>query len=144
MNRHLFVIFGATGDLTRRKLLPAFYRMQQTAPGEDQCIVLGVARERMSDEEFRTLARKALSEHLPDTEPVDEWCGDYLAYQSIEDGYEALAGRIAELESTLELSGNRVFYLALPPPVFPSALEGLAAAGLASAPGWTRVVVEKP
>ena len=55
MKQHLFVIFGATGDLTRRKLLPAFYRMQNSAAVEDQCLVLGVARGRMSDEEFRSM-----------------------------------------------------------------------------------------
>jgi len=144
VRQHLFVIFGATGDLTRRKLLPAFYRMQHSAPDKDQCLVLGVARERMSDEEFRLRAREALSEAFPNETEFLDWCSDCLAYQSIEDGYDALAARISELEAAHDLSGNRMFYLALPPRVFPSAMDGIRDSGIAEGPGWTRVVIEKP
>ena len=141
---HLFVIFGATGDLTQRKLLPAFYALQERVDAGDHCVVLGVARSDLTDEQFRAMATDALAKVGVSRSDATAWADRYVHYQSIKQGFPALAARVAEIESQDELTGNRVLYLALPPGVFESTLDELAQVGLQSSPGWTRVVVEKP
>ncbi len=143
--RDLFVIFGATGDLTRRKLLPAFHALQQRIDSEEQAVVLGVGRRPMTDLDFRGLATKSLEEAGVRTDLVNRWCtNDFLHYQQSDGDMGALAARIEEIEKAQNLTGNRVFYLALPPEAFEPTLAGLRAANLAHGPGWTRLVIEKP
>jgi len=144
---HLFVIFGATGDLTRRKLLPALYHLMQDEDVARRCVVLGAARSDWSDEQFRDEAREALREKGYAEEDVSTWCTRNLYYQPLGKGgddYEALRDRIDQLERHLDLPGNRAFYLSLPPSIYGPAIEGLGEVGLSDSPGWTRVVVEKP
>ena len=144
---HLFVIFGATGDLTQRKLIPALYELMESEDVARRCHVLGAARSDWSDTHFREVARESLRDDgFPEGE-VASWCAHNLYYQSLgEDGddYDALRSRIEALEEDLGLPGNRAFYLSLPPSIYGEALEGLGRAGLNTSPGWTRVVVEKP
>jgi glucose-6-phosphate 1-dehydrogenase len=144
---HLFVILGATGDLARRKLLPAVARLGRhlDAPGH----VLGVARSTdFDDASFRRWAREGLGEHGLTDEELARWCDPCLHYLSLgEEGpedYRRLAGRIAEIEAAAGLPGNRAFYLALPPSSFPATIRGLGEAGLNRSDGWTRLVIEKP
>ena len=144
---HLFVIIGATGDLTERKLLPALAR----GTGGDQGprpVVLGVARTTMDDAAFRDHARAALARAGVEDEAVAAWCDARIHYASLGDGdatgYAAVAERIRAVEAEHDLPGNRVFYLALPPGAFPGTIEALGEAGLAHGPGWTRLVIEKP
>ena len=146
---HLFIIFGATGDLAHRKLLPSIYRLFEKGALGRHFHVLGVARDaRLGDAGFGELMLKQL--RRPEFEPgmLEHWCGGCLHYQSMPDdgdaNYAALAQRIEELESRLGLPGNRVFYLALPPAAFPTVITALGRAGLNRSPGWTRLVVEKP
>ena len=143
MSNHTFVILGGTGDLARRKLLPAVYRLL----GDwDKAVVLGTGRTPFSDEEYRAFARESLREAGFSDEEIALWCDDCVYYtQSPKGGgYEAVADRIAELEARHGLEGNRVYYLALPPAAFPAAVADLGRAGLNRAPGWVRLVVEKP
>ena len=140
---HLLVILGATGDLARRKLIPAYADLVRHGVIADHSLVLGVARNaQIDDEGFRDLARDALAED------ARAWCADNLFYHSIgnetPEDYQALAERIATLEREHDLPGNRVFYLALPPVAFQGTILGLGEAGLNTAPGWVRLVVEKP
>ena len=143
---HLFVIFGATGDLTRRKLIPSLYRViTENGVGRDTTL-LGVSRKQLSDDDFRAWAREALEGTGPDDD-LAAWCDDHVfhyATQPDDDGLDALRARIEEIERIQGLPGNRIFYLALPPRVFPSVIEQLGEAGLATSPGWTRLVIEKP
>jgi glucose-6-phosphate 1-dehydrogenase len=146
---HLFTIFGATGDLTRRKLLPAVARLAQQGEWGEPHAVLGVARDReCTDEVFRDRARQALADAGVDPAAVEGWCGRRLYYQTLRDGtpddYRALAARIEEIEGAHGLRGNRTFYLALPPAAFPPTIAGLGEAGLQRSGGWVRLVVEKP
>lgn len=144
---HLFVIFGATGDLTKRKLIPALYHLMQDEEVARQCVVLGAARSDWSDDEFREEAREALRDDGYSADAVERWCARNLFYQSLgEEGeaYDAVRKRIEQLERQLDLPGNRAFYLSLPPSIYGSAVEGLGTVGLNESPGWTRVVVEKP
>jgi glucose-6-phosphate 1-dehydrogenase len=145
------VIMGGTGDLMRRKLLPALYENAVKGALDPRCRILGVARGReMDDARFRAWATAALAEAgiRPGAE-CDAWCRDWLHYQSLGDGtegdYSALARRIAALEAAEgSRPANRVFYLALPPRAFPGTIRGLGAAGLNHSAGWTRLVIEKP
>jgi glucose-6-phosphate 1-dehydrogenase len=146
--RDLIVIFGGTGDLASRKLLPALYRLADDVPVDKRFRILGVGTDKnLKDEAFRRQIVADAAEQEGVT--LDgKWVEETLFYQPIgrgtPDDYRALAGRVAELERAEQLSGNRVFYLALPPSVFPPAITQLGEAGLNKSSGWTRLVIEKP
>ena len=145
-DRHLFVIFGATGDLTRRKLLPALYHLMQEQGVAEKCYVLGVALEDWSTEQFRTHAREALAEAFSEEE-LRTWCDRNLFYQSLgadASRYAELRRRIEAIEAEHELPGNRAYYLSLPPPAYGPTIASLGDVGLNTSGGWTRVVIEKP
>ena len=144
---HLFVIFGGTGDPAERKLIPSLYRLMAAQGGTNRSVVLGVARQDIGVEGYRKWTEEALAASgLADEETV-RWCETNVFHHSISDGpegYPALRDRVEAIEIELDLPGNRVFYLAIPPRAFPSTIEGLGASGLNRSAGWTRVVVEKP
>lgn len=142
--RHLFVIIGATGDLYRRKLLPALYELLKRDDLRDRCAVLGAAITEYSDEEFREFSKDALLDAGIDD---PDWCADVLHYQTIStepSSFDELRDTIFRIEKAADLPENRVFYLALPPSVVPSVVNLLGNVGLDASRGWTRVVVEKP
>ncbi|GIU92350.1 MAG: hypothetical protein KatS3mg011_1256 [Acidimicrobiia bacterium] len=141
---NLVILFGATGDLARRSLLPALYRLLRRREFADKLHVLGVATKSLDDDGFRRLARDAVVAAGLDRTEVEEWCGRNLSYQPVGEGYEALARRVQEVERQHDLPGNRAFYLAVPPQVFEETVEGIAGAGLHRSGGWVRIVVEKP
>ncbi len=147
VDQHVFVIFGGTGDLARRKLIPSLYRLITENDVADRCVLLGVATGDLDDDEYRAWTRDALRETgLSDTD-LEAWCDDNVFYQKLgrdSESYGDLRRRIESIESDRGLPGNRAFYLALPPPVFPAAITGLGEAGLSESPGWTRLVIEKP
>lgn len=143
----LLVILGATGDLARRKLLPAVFRLTRDGALDTDFRILAAARDAgLDDVGYRTWAAAALEEAGFASEEISRWCGRYLSYEPVADdgGYESLARRIEEVERQADLPGNRLFYLAVPPAVFAPALGALAEVGLQSAPGWCRLVIEKP
>jgi len=144
----VFVIFGATGDLARRKILPALYTLWKMGLTERGCVVLGVTRdEQLGDAGFRRVACESLTD---DTEPesVSKWVNGFLHFQSIGAGtlrdYALLGERITSLERSYGLPGNRTYYISLPPAAFPDTVKGLGEAGLNHSTGWTRLVIEKP
>lgn len=147
---HLFVVFGGTGDLMRRKLLPALYRLATRGQFGNRNRILGVARKsELNDSTFRVLAREALTAAGVAADELEgHWCDECLYYQPIgqstEQDYRVLAARIVELEKAHGLPSNRVFYLALSPNAFPTTITRLAETGLNRSPGWTRLVIEKP
>ena len=156
VDRHLLVVFGATGDLYNQKLAPALYHLVRQYGLGDRFVMLGVARSRLSDAAFRTVSREAVERVAQgQVQPADDpcadpaqWCDEVVHFQSIGGGgaaaYEALRRRIERVERAHGLSGNRIFYLSLPPSAFASTVRGLGAAGLSRSRGWTRLVVEKP
>jgi glucose-6-phosphate 1-dehydrogenase len=147
VDKHLFVIFGGTGNLSFSKLFPALYNLLVKKNLKDVCQVLGVATRDIDDEEFREKARDALITAGFSKEEVGLWCDTCVHYQSLgksSEDYPALGARIKSLEETYDIKGNRVFYLALPPPAFPKAIKGIGESGLNKSPGWVRIVVEKP
>jgi glucose-6-phosphate 1-dehydrogenase len=146
---HLFVVLGATSDLMRRKLLPALYRLRAGGTVPAPLIILGTSRQKdLTDKDFRTLVSEALAADGPLPDAAGRWCRDCLYFQGLGAGtpedFQVLAERIRTLEQEYQLSGNRVFYLALPPTAYMASIAGLGQAGLNQGPGWTRLVVEKP
>jgi len=147
---HVFVIIGATGDLTHRKLLPALYHLRdQGILGALNTLIVGAALPEMGEEGFRLWAFEGLRQASWRNETeLRAWCEECLHYQTLHEGgaqdYEALGRYIRGLERTHKMPENRVFYLALPPDTVPSAMERLDQAGLLKSHGWVRVVFEKP
>jgi glucose-6-phosphate 1-dehydrogenase len=140
---HLFVIFGATGDLASRRLYPALHR---AVDHEVRSIVLGVANGDLSDADLQRVAADSITEGGVDAGEARSWARQRVRYLRADpDGDTTeLRARIESLEAEHGLPGNRVFYLALPPTTFTPVIEGIGSGGLAQAPGWVRLVVEKP
>jgi len=146
------VIFGATGDLTRRKLVPALYRLarQRLVPAE--FAVLGTSRPEMSDEDFRNKMREALVEFSD--EEIDEaaWnsfaSGLFYLPGEFDDNesYNRIKNKLQEIDKTRRTQGNHLFYLATAPEFFGVIARQLGSAGMArnTPPHWTRLIVEKP
>ncbi|HEV2491009.1 MAG TPA: glucose-6-phosphate dehydrogenase [Candidatus Acidoferrales bacterium] len=147
---HLFVILGATGDLMGRKIMPALHQLIARRAFGANSIILGVGVEtNFDDKSF--LARcldNLAADGVPQAEIAAAGYEKRIFYQTLAQGtaadYAALAARVEKLEKENGLPGNRVFYLALPPKVFPLAIAGLGRAGLNKSKGWTRLVIEKP
>ncbi|MFA5124162.1 glucose-6-phosphate dehydrogenase, partial [Zavarzinia sp.] len=156
-------IFGFTGDLTHRKLMPALYDLACHGVLPIGTTIIGYGRQELSDDEFRALLRKAIDDHYG-ADTIDGSLCDrillsprYVQGQFDDpEGYARLAAVLDELDTGGTL-GNRLFYLATPPSQFEVIVEQLGAAGLARhgdfagsasrgepVAGWTRVVVEKP
>ncbi|MBI2216964.1 MAG: glucose-6-phosphate dehydrogenase [Candidatus Rokubacteria bacterium] len=146
------VIFGATGDLTRRKLLPAVWSLYASRTLPEPFTVLAVSRTGLTDDEFRTRAREAIAEFgrmQPPSEHVWERFARSLHYLPGDPGrpelYPSIATRLAEIESARGGPRNRLFYCATPPSLYDDIIRHLGAAGLQDeTSGWTRIVVEKP
>jgi glucose-6-phosphate 1-dehydrogenase len=148
------VIFGATGDLANRKLLPALYSLWHAELLPPQFAVVGVGRSDKNDDSFRASARAAISSLRDDLPPPGDQGNDFLAHLyyhrtdiNSTQQMQALVRRLGELESKQNLPGNRLFYLATDPTFFSPIIEGLTATGAihreAERP-WGRVVIEKP
>lgn len=147
VDRHIFVILGATGNLSFLKLLPSLYRVLMEKNLKGSCQVLGVGTKDLGDEGFRERAREALKNAGLSPEEISDWCDSCLHYQALgntSQDYPKLAERIKSLEADYKIPGNRIFYLAIPPSLFPAAMEGIGESGLNQSPGWVRIVIEKP
>ena len=140
---HVFVIFGATGDLTHRKLLPALFRTTGHAP----CYVVGTSGSDWTNERFRERASECLVRSGVDVEGARAWADEKLFYASLgpeRRDFSALISLITTLEREYSLPGNRVFYLSVPPGGYPFFIEQLGCCGLSERNGFTRLVIEKP
>jgi len=144
---HLLVIIGASGDLAQRKLFPALYDLLTGEEELSRSRILGVGTRDIGDGGLRRMTVDALTEAGKVRQKAARWCEDRLHYLALgppPGDYAALAARASEIERDAGLDGNRVFYLATPPSFFPDAIRGIGETGLKSAPGWVRLVVEKP
>ena len=148
-NNNCIVIFGASGDLTHRKLIPALYNLYKIGRLSENFSVLGVARSELNDETFREKMREALlhnEETTPDT--LDAFCS-HLYYQSVNTSdaqdYGKLVPRLDELHDKYKTCGNTLYYMSTPPSLYGVIPECLAAHGLNTEEyGWKRIIVEKP
>ncbi len=150
----VIVIFGATGDLTARKLIPAIYNLNLNGSLPDATTVVGVGRRPKSSAEFRQHLREA-TEEFSRRKPVEKKAWDALAanveYVSGEyddpKTFQKLKSQLAEIDRSRGTQGNRLYYMATPPELFPILLTSLVKAGLIYPAGeepWSRVIIEKP
>lgn len=143
------VIFGATGDLTRRKLAPSLYNLYLSEALPESFVVLGASRSEMSREQFHDEIKQALEGM--DMAKWDEFASHLYYYRvdlSSPESFEALSKTLKKLEGKHDTGSNRIFYLAIPPSAYGSVAAMLGKAGLAreneDGAGWSRIVVEKP
>ena len=143
------VIFGASGDLTRRKLFPAIYSLAVRNLVPDELAIVGVSRSEETDADFRARMKDAVRDFGRD--PIDEKVWKRLAggmhYVSTDfaadQGEDALVALLARLDEELGTQGNRVFYLAVPPGAIATLVEEIGSRR-GDRKGWTRLIVEKP
>ena len=148
----VMVIFGASGDLTRRKLVPALYHLAGAELLPPAARVLGVALEPLSNEAFRQRLHGGMLEYAgiePHQHAMWRAFSERLAYLPGDFAdpatYRRLGERLAELDEEGSTNRNHLFYLAVPPKFFPLIVRHLGQAGLnRSSTGWTRIVIEKP
>jgi glucose-6-phosphate 1-dehydrogenase len=144
------VIFGASGDLTARKLVPALHNLQVEGLIPDETSILGTSRTEYSDDEFRTQMRAAVDEHSRISPQEETWEGFakdayYLAGDVTDEGlWSRMRAKLEEIDDERGTNGNRVWYLATAPRFFGVVAEALGKSGLLDAGGWQRLVVEKP
>ncbi|MEN3286061.1 MAG: glucose-6-phosphate 1-dehydrogenase [Bradyrhizobium sp.] len=149
-----FVIFGVTGDLTHRLVMPALYNLAASNMLPEKFCVVGITRQEMSGDELRNDLLKGLRKYA--TRPVEDEVATRLlqCVSAIEadpkkpDSFDRLKERLEKLESNRETGGNRLFYLATPPNAFAPIAEQLGRVGLLKQESdehpWRRLVVEKP
>ncbi|MDP8050907.1 glucose-6-phosphate dehydrogenase [Pasteurella atlantica] len=148
-DNNCIVIFGASGDLTYRKLIPALYDLYKVGQLTENFSVLGVARSDFCDETFREKMYGALIEagHTSG-EMLDNFC-KHLYYQAVNTSdvvdYGKLIPRLDDLHQRYQTEGNTLYYLSTPPSLYGIIPECLAAHGLNTEQnGWKRLIVEKP
>ncbi len=148
------ILFGASGDLAKRKVLPAMYDLAQYNSLGERYAIVGFARTPMTNESFRSMAGEA-AKTISEVGPIDpaKWetfasnlyysHGDY----SDQNAYAELAKLLQSLDAEKNLGGNRLFYLSTPPEVYPHIVEQLGRAGLSrptNSNSWVRIIIEKP
>src|SRR5579864_1402114 len=154
------VIFGATGDLTQRKLLPTLAHLWHDHPLPQSFCVVAFARRPMTDEQWRAMALDSINQFMPEDDRLDEKAQKAFAQKLFycqadfadREGYARLADLLEKLDAEEGTEGNRLYYLATPPTLDSEIIHQLGGAGLARSPhttnndpeGWTRIIIEKP
>ncbi len=152
-DNQLLLIFGASGDLTRRKLVPAIYNLLENNQLPENFIVLGASRTNMSDEDFRTsvvFENKFLKKKIESLseEKIREFA-DHFYYQDLgsdyDTSYDTLNAKVKELQQQHNTGENVIYYLSTPPALFEPVAKNLKEAGMNDqSNGWKRLIVEKP
>jgi glucose-6-phosphate 1-dehydrogenase len=142
------VIFGASGDLTQRKLVPSLFNLYRKGRLPKQYRIVGYGNTAFSDDEFRAHLKEGMKQFAPYKYKSDEW-GTFAANVAYQQGrYTDLADfkKLGSLLKSWEISsGNRIYYMATPPGVFPNIIDLLGLTDqLTEYNGWRRVVIEKP
>jgi len=146
------VILGASGDLTRRKLVPAVFNLLLDGLLPAEFAVVGTARRDLTAEAFAEDLRQGVADHSRQALDPEAWekvaaRTSYVALGKDPSGYRRLAKHLEDVDRKLGTGGNRLFYLSIPPSAIPAVIHGLQEAGL-NRPGqggsWARIIVEKP
>jgi len=154
------VIFGATGDLTQRKILPTLAHLIHDHPVPEGFCIVAYARRPLNDEQWRAMALESINKYMPDDDKLDSAAQKAFAQRlfycqgDLDDrqGYDKLSDLLDKLDQEKGASGNRIFYLATPPDLDTEIIYHLGGSGLAhnrggngnSDDGWTRIITEKP
>jgi glucose-6-phosphate 1-dehydrogenase len=142
------VIFGASGDLTKRKLIPALYSLALRRLLPERFGVIGAARTEESDDDFRERMRSGIQEFARDSFDGEtwDWLAERMRYVALDfadgDGQERIVKVLKELDEQHGTAGNRVYYLAVPPSAIGTIVREVGERR--STKGWTRLIVEKP
>ncbi len=147
---NIIVFFGASGDLTKRKLVPALYHLKRERRLPPELTIVGVARRAWSDDYFREQMREGVDQFSDGIGSEAAWedfaKGLFYCPGDIDnpESYQKLKTLLAELDGKRGTRGNRVFYLAVAPNFFPEAIRQLGASEMLKDPQKTRLVIEKP
>ncbi|MEY8351269.1 glucose-6-phosphate dehydrogenase [Bacillus cereus] len=143
----IIVIFGATGDLAKRKLFPSLFRLFRKEKISNNFAVVGVARRPLSNEEFRQNVKESIHSVQGDNTTHDAFVS-HFHYHPFDvtnlSSYQELHSLLTTLEGEYATEGNRIFYLAMAPDFFGTIATNLKSEGLTSTEGWIRLVIEKP
>ncbi len=148
----IIVIFGASGDLTARKLMPAIFSLKIQKIMPEKYAIVGAGRTKMSDKDFRAKMADAIlsysEEKVTDKKLITEFVAD-IYYQSLdsssEAGFSELKTKLNELDTKYSIGGNIIFYMATPPSLYEVIAINLAKVGLSSQEaGFRRLIIEKP
>src|SRR5437762_6705906 len=148
----VMIIFGAAGDLTKRKLLPSIYNLLQQNLLSREFAIVGVSRDDFNTEKFRKHVSDSLQQFGAGADPeLIEWLANHSYYVQGEfdnpDLYNRLGEQLAQVDKQHNTHGNYFFYLAIAPQLFAMAVEQLGRSGLSSQErngSWRRVIIEKP
>jgi glucose-6-phosphate 1-dehydrogenase len=151
-DRCIMVIFGASGDLTTRMLLPALYNLARGNLLPREFAIIGFAKDEFTDQSYKELVRKSIKEYAgaPDNCELCDWLADNSTYIQGDfknaDDFAKLKGKIAELDAQHHTQGNVFYYLATLPQFFAEVIHQLAGQGLTTEENgsWRRVIIEKP
>lgn len=145
---HILVIFGASGDLTKRKLIPALYELHTQQYLPENFAVLGVSRTDLSDQSFREKMKEFLPSSPQNQKDIEEFM-EHLFYQPLSTAdsseYPVLKSRLDKLGIELSIPENYIYYLSTPPNLYQVIPQSLAEVGLNdSTNGFKRLIIEKP
>lgn len=147
------VLFGVTGDLSRKKVMPAIYDLANRGLLPPGFALVGFARRDWADQDFAREVHEAVKEHSRTPFHEETWrqlaAGIRFVDGDLTDplAYKRLMNVVKDLDTSIGTEGNHAFYLSIPPALFPTVLENLQSSGLAdsgNAQSWRRVVIEKP
>lgn len=143
----LFIIFGGTGDLARRKLYPSLYRLFKKGYLKDHFAVIGTARREWSNEHYQDIVMETIQNIATSEEDALDFAR-HFRYQShnVKDTehYDTLLNLANELDEEYGLEQNRIFYLSMSPQFFGTISHHLKSQGLITSSGFNRVIIEKP
>ncbi|MDQ0255137.1 glucose-6-phosphate 1-dehydrogenase [Evansella vedderi] len=144
----LIVIFGATGDLAKRKLFPSIYHLYNKGRLSENFAVVGVARREWTDETLRDTVYQSIKGEIdPNVGDLKDFCKHffYLPFDvTSKSSYDSLNTILNKLDNDFDIPGNRIFYMAMAPEFFGTIASNLKSEGLTNTKGWSRLVIEKP
>jgi len=140
---HVIVLFGATGDLARRKLLPGMFRLMEAGLMPERFVIVGTSRSELDDEEFVGLVREAIAGSGREPPSAEAWerFAASLRFTTVSDGFDALGEEVARARRELEGDSRLLHYLSLPPSAHAEVIDQLGALGLGEG---ARIILEKP
>lgn len=145
--KSIIVIFGATGDLAKRKLFPSIYRLIQNEKIGKEFAVVGVGRRPWSNDEFRLNVADSIQTATKESTELDDFTSHFYYHPfdvTNPSSYLELNDLLDSLDGTYQTEGNRIFYLAMAPEFFGIIAQNLKKEGLTATNGWSRLVIEKP